>query len=50
MSDIEIFKQKVIATLREHLIYPETTDNKKWEEAEKVNIEILKAIDDIIKI
>lgn len=47
---VEEFKQKAIATLRKQLVYPNTTDEKQWQEAEKINWVILKAIEDIIKI
>lgn len=49
-KEVEEYKQKVLAVLRNNLIYPKTTDEKKWEEAEKINSLILKAIDEIIHI
>ena len=43
-------KEKVLASLSQCLIYPETVDEKQWEEAEIINQKILNLINEVIKL
>lgn len=42
-------KDKVLASLSQCLIYPETIDEKLWREAEIINQKILNLITEVIK-